>query len=265
MVEIVEREDAIVIMLTRPAALNLPVVAETVFDRLVLEVDPNDQMYGGNDGHYLSVGASALNVIAAALQIADVRSVNNILDFGSGAGRVARWLRCAYPSAEMTVTDVREADLDFCVSKLGAKKWHSGTDIDALKAPGTYDLIWVGSVLTHLSAERSLRLLHKLIDWTRDRGVVVVTLHGRMVIRLRSSGRVQYIYEEGWQQVMSGYERDGYGYADYPGQDGYGLSLTALEWIGREVARLPDVRLLLASEHAWDGHHDVVALQRGQM
>ena len=256
------KRDITAIMLTRPAALSLPAVAETVFHRLVLEVDPNDQMYGGNDGHYLSVGASALNVIAAALQIAEIQSVSNILDFGSGAGRVARWLRCAYPKAEITVTDVREADLDFCVSRLGARKWHSGTDIDALEAPGTYDLIWVGSVLTHLSAEKSLNLLHKLISWTQNGGIVVVTLHGRMVVRLRSSGRLQYIYDEGWQQLVSGYERDGYGYADYPGQEGYGLSLTALEWVGREVTRLPNVSLLLASEHAWDLHHDVVALQR---
>jgi trans-aconitate methyltransferase len=91
-----------------------------------------------------------------------------ILDFGCGAGRVTRWLCAAFPEAEISVTDLRETDLEFCAKNFRVTPWLSGTEIDALQAPDRYDLIWVGSVLTHLSAAKSLNLLNKLIGWTRQ-------------------------------------------------------------------------------------------------
>jgi hypothetical protein len=39
-------------------------------------------------------------------------------------------------------------------------------DIDALRAPTRYDLNWLGSVATHLSAENVERLLDVMLSWT---------------------------------------------------------------------------------------------------
>jgi len=249
-------------MLKRPIDLRFPPIAEAVFDRVNLRLHSDDVFFQGNHEHYLSVGASALNAIHAAIQLAGNDGAEKILDFGCGAGRVTRWLRAAFPEAETSVTDLRESDLEFCAENFQATTWPSSTDIDALQAPDRYDLIWAGSVLTHLSAEKSLSLLDKLIGWTRQGGLVIVSLHGRAVTDIRRRNAWDYLHDSGWKTIENEYKRLGYGYADYENQAGYGISLVSLDWIAKQIMGMSNVRLVLLSERTWDNHHDVLALQR---
>lgn len=251
-------------MLVRPEGLVLPPAAEQVYHNVKLDLYENDGMYQDSPAHYLSVGAGALNIIIATLQLAGISRIGSILDFGAGAGRVTRWLRAAFPDAAITVADLRKADIQFCAEKFGAKTWNVGGDLDSLSAPGQFDMIWVGSVLTHLSAENSIELLGKLISWANDRAIVIVTLHGRRALQLGSTGQITYLHDEGWERIELEHRRVGYGYADYENQCGYGISLTKLEWTARLVQSMENVRLLLLSERAWDDHQDVLALQRCQ-
>lgn len=219
-------------------------------------------MFAGDLEHYLSCGASALDVVTGVLALAGSAAPARILDFGAGCGRVTRWLQAAFPSSAIEACDVREADVAFCRERLGIDAWASRTKIDALSAPGTYDLIWAGSVLTHLDADGSVRLLRRLLDWATPDGLVVVTLHGRTAVEFGASGRVRYNEPDRWAHVVDGYRASGYGYADYLGWPGYGVSLTSLAWTARLVESWSDVRLVALSERAWDGHQDVLALQR---
>lgn len=250
-------------MLERPIGLKFPPVAERVFGRVDRRVHSDDVLFNGDPGHYLAVGAGALQLIDTALQLADIRAVRSILDFGSGAGRVTRWLCAAFPESEITVTDVRATDIAFCVENFHVSAWLSVTDIEALCAPAQYDLIWAGSVITHLSAGMSLRLLRKLMSWTRRGGLVIVSTHGRTAIKNRRQNIIPYLHDAGWQEIERDYGRLGYGYADYQGETGYGVAVTSLDWIARRIMELPDARLVLLSECTWDKHHDVLALQIG--
>lgn len=250
-------------MLERPVGLKFPPAAERVFGRVDRRVHPDDVFFDGDAGHYLAVGASALQVIDTALQLGEVQAVRSILDFGSGAGRVTRWLCAAFPESEIAVTDVRETDIAFCAANFRVAAWTSGTDIDALCAPAQYDLIWAGSVITHLPAGMSLRLLRKLMSWTRPGGLVIVSMHGRTTIDNRRRNVWAYLHDAGWQEVERDYDRLGYGYADYQGQAGYGIAVTSLDWIARRIMEISNARLVLLSERAWDNHHDVLALQIG--
>jgi SAM-dependent methyltransferase len=248
-------------MLIKPVDLRFPPVAERAFGRVNLCLHPDDVMFQGHVEHYLSVGASALNVIDAALQVAGINGVMKILDFGCGAGRVTRWLCAAFPEAEISVTDLRETDLEFCAKNFRVTPWPSGTEIDALQAPDRYDLIWAGSVLTHLPAAKSLNLLNKLIGWTRPGGLLVVSLHGRTAIDIRRRNVWAYLHDSGWQTIENEHRRIGYGYADYENQTGYGIAVVSLDWIAKWVMDMSSVRLVLLTERAWDNHHDVLALQ----
>jgi hypothetical protein len=78
----------------------------------------------------------------------------------------------------------------------------------------------------------------------------------------RNSGKVPYIRDDLWQRILVDYHTKGYGYSDYPGQKDYGISLTSPEWVMRLALRLDCTRLVQFGEALWDGHHDIVALQR---
>lgn len=235
--------------------------ANEVYGQVSAMISPQDGMFQGNRGHYFSCGASALNVIAAAIGLAGMANAGSILDFGSGAGRVTRWLRAAFPDAELSVADIREGDLAFCAAEFGASHWVSSIDADALSAPRRYDVVWVGSMATHPSEQSTVRLMQKLLSFLAPKGLLVLSMHGRFA---HSNGprAKNYGVEERWVEIEQGYLGPaGYGYVDYPLQTGYGISLTQPSWTARLVEAMPDHRLVLFSERAWDGHHDVVAIQ----
>ena len=220
----------------------------------------DDGMYEGDDKHYLACGASALNAIMAAQLLAERPVPDAVLDFGSGAGRVTRWLRACYPSARVDCCDLRPADLDFCRSRFGAETWVSGIDIAALAAPRRYDLIWVGSVLTHLPERNCRALLEKLLGWTRPGGLVVLSLLGRAAKETQERTS-PYIHAEGWQAMKTEFAAGDFAYADYAGETGYGLSLAKPSWSARLLEGMQGVRLVLFAERAWDHSHDLVAVQ----
>jgi SAM-dependent methyltransferase len=243
--------------------LTLPPAVVHLIDKVQLDLSDDDGMYANNDAHYLSCGASGLNAILAAVQLANVPEPRTILDFGAGAGRVMRWLRAAYPKSQISSCDIREQDMRFCEATFGAKTWVADTDIDRLNPTEKYDLIWLGSVVTHLSAPNTMRLLEKIVFWLNPGGVAVLSFHGTRSIQIRKTpGMIDYIHDSGWDEIMSGYEETGYGYADYDGQEGYGISLTKLEWITEAVSKMSLVKLVSMAESVWDTHHDIFAVQK---
>lgn len=215
-------------------------------------------MYQGNLDHYFSVGSSALNNIKSAVAVAEI-DPHCILDFGCGAGRVTRWIAAAFPQAKIEGCDIRQADLEFVAQTFGARTWVSGTDVAELKPPSTYDLIWVGSVFTHLSKDVSIRLFDKLLSWLNPNGVLVLTSHGRHAVSL---GPERYGIDLDWERVKSDFERCEFGYADYADTPSYGISLTQLYWWMGFITSRPNTRLISMAERAWDGHQDVIAVQR---
>ena len=218
-------------------------------------------MFHGNLDHYFSCGASAFNIISAAIGLSGLSRIDSILDFGSGAGRVTRWLRAGYPNAHLSVTDIRTSDLAFCGREFSVSSWASRVSTEELSAPRHYDVIWVGSVITHLPETLSIRLIHKLLSWLNPNGVLVLSMHGRFA---RSNGPRAHNYgvEGRWTEIEQGYEGSvGYGYADYPFQTDFGISLAKPSWTARLIEAMSGFRLVLFSERAWDDHHDVVAIQ----
>jgi 2-polyprenyl-3-methyl-5-hydroxy-6-metoxy-1,4-benzoquinol methylase len=231
---------------------------------VVKEIAETDGMLAaGGHEHYFSVGKSALNVIQATLALAGVNSPNAILDFGCGAGRVTRWLRAAFPDAKISACDTREEDLKFVRRTFDADTWVSAKDVAALNKLSAFDLIWVGSVLTHLDEKTSERLLRNLFGWLNLGGLVVVSLHGRTARYYGDSVRIKYIVR-GWSDITRQYDAKGYGYADYPGQRGYGISLSSPAWMMDVAKRIEGSRIVLFGEALWDNHHDVIALQAVQ-
>jgi SAM-dependent methyltransferase len=232
--------------------MRIAAAARRFADNLNYDIAPGDAMFGGNHDHYFGVGASALSNILHALAVTDTTPAR-ILDFGCGAGRVTRWLRSAFPSAAIEGCDIREADLQFVAGEFDVRTWVSGTDVSLLKPPSSYDLIWVGSVFTHLPMRVSVELFDKLASWLNPAGVLVFTSHGRHVSALGEQSNFYGIPDD-WSRVLSEYRNRKYGYADYAQTPGYGISVTQLSWWAELVSSRSNLRLITMYERGWDDH-----------
>jgi hypothetical protein len=170
-----------------------------------------------------------------------------------------RWLRASHPDAQLSGCELQADALSFCAETFDAETWESSAHVEGLKAPRKYDLIWAGSVITHLSADKTEALFRKFLSWTNRGGMIVVTAHGRFAYARRAAGK--YIDEKCLPAIETEYERDGYGYSNHPGSKQYGISFLKPQWALDLICRLTQCRLVAYSERAWDGHHDVIALQ----
>jgi SAM-dependent methyltransferase len=234
--------------LTLPASFRFP--------SMVTEVAEDDAMYDGRDGHYLSAGISALRAIEDALDGAPPR---RILDLPCGHGRVTRMLRARFPQAAITVCDLDRGGVDFAAARFGARGVYSVEDFRGLDIGESYDLIWVGSLVTHLPERQTLRFLDCMARHMAPRSVLVASSHGaRVEARLRSWN--YGVAPEAVFGLLEDHARTGYGYRDYPGGRGYGVSLISREWVAETLSGGP-LRLHRYSEAAWDDHHDVFVMR----
>lgn len=237
-------------------SLKLPVSFR--FPNMVAELAEGDGMYDGRDGHYLSVGLSALRAIEDALGDAP-EPPRRILDLPCGHGRVTRVLRARFPEAAITVCDLDRDGVDFAAARFGARGVYSVEDFRALDLGEAYDLIWVGSLVTHLSERQTRRFLDCMARHMAPRSTLVVSTHGAQVeARLRSWN--YGLTPEAVSGLLEDHARTGYGYRDYPGGRGYGVSLTSREWIAEALSKGP-LRLDSHSEAVWDDHQDVLVLR----
>lgn len=244
-----------------PSGAEMPILflpIDARFQDMVTEIAPDDAMFDGDADHYLSVGLSALRAIEAAL---DGRPVpRRILDLPCGHGRVTRLLRARFPDAAIAASDIDHAGVAFAASRFRAEGVPSDGDFRSLDIGQEFDLIWVGSLLTHLSPLMARRLFDFAVGHMALGATLVVSSHGSWVAkRLRSWG-----YGLGpplARAVLEEYKRTGYGYRDYPGEQGYGISLISRDWIGAALAGSP-LQLVAYAERGWDDHQDVLVLRR---
>jgi SAM-dependent methyltransferase len=243
-------------------SLNLSENIKSYIPSLNTDIYCNDAMYHGNPHHYFSCGASALNCILNSLSLAAIGKPNRVLDFGCGAGRVTRWLRAAFTESCLHACDIRVDDLNFVADNFHAKTWVSGMDIDNLQTNVLYDLIWVGSVFTHLPATKSIDLFDKLTNWLLPNGSLVFSIHGRFVLNNANEENNFYAIGDDYKKIIDAYQKDGYGYADYPLQKDYGISVSKSTWWVDLIENRRDLHLSCLSERAWDKHHDVIAVSK---
>jgi SAM-dependent methyltransferase len=228
--------------------------------KVLLRVHRNDGMYNLLKAqHYLSVGLSAVHCIENALQKSTGnKNVRSILDFPSGYGRVLRFISVRFPDAEITASEIESATLDFCKRMFSAKAVSSDIDFRKLSLPGKFDLIWCGSLVTHLDENSTINLLKFFYDHLTPAGLCVFTTHGRYTLELLQNEMNTYgLTASGRQELISRFHERGYGYADYKNYHGFGVSLVSHDHMvqtARSVGQWNETSFL---ERGWDNHQDV--------
>jgi len=179
---------------------------------------------------YLNSGASGLRNVMLGIQLADVVSTARIIDFGCGHGRVMRWLRAAFPNSDIVGTDLSEGSVDFCAKTFGAIPVLSPIYFTAFPQVDPADIVWSGSVITHLkecAAETYLELVVRLL---RPHGVAIFSTHGRESVRWILERGFNYIQGQSQEPMLRGYYSLGYGFASYKDTPDYGVSLIHPRW-----------------------------------
>jgi len=227
-------------------------------------IAPGDEMFAANREHYLQVGQSALQCIRLALLAADkpASQVQRILDLPCGHGRVLRTLRAAFPEASITAGDVLREAVDYCAKAFGAEPFYSSPDLGELTLDASFDLIWCGSLLTHLDSDRWSLLLDLFDRLLEPGGVLLFTCHGRSVFDRIQKGWDYGLDRDRLRLLVQQHKEKGFGYVDYPGQQGYGISVSARPWVLSQLDQHPRLRLLSFHERGWDDHQDVVVCVR---
>jgi SAM-dependent methyltransferase len=242
------------------------------------EIHANDPMRAAAET-YFNVSISALAAIELALSAAGKTKVGNILDFGCGYGRVLRAIRARWPDAAIMAADLMANGIRFCSEAFGAEPFQAKRDTSDAPLPRKFDLIWVGSVFTHLAATEWHSMLGYLSGSLAPDGLLVFTTHGRTsqwVFKnhtLKKSG----LSEEKFEQIIRDFNSEGFGFARFTdgqlkhiiekneaavAKDGYGLSFSRTDWVCRQINEFPYLRLQSYTEGGWGNNQDVVAVGR---
>ncbi len=210
--------------------------------------------------HYASVGRSAVAAIGRGLAAAgrDFDDVASCLDMPSGFGRVLRVLALEIPSERITACDINRRAIRFCASEFGATALRSSPSLDGMRL-GRHDLIWCGSLITHIDDRRVEGLLADFAAALVPGGVAIVTIHGEPP----SSGPYAPLRDEiAGALAAHGHFHVAYDQALFD----YGHAWHTPDHIARVFAAVSDgaVQLVNHEPHGWDNHQDVLAFQRAR-
>jgi len=152
--------------------------------------------------------------------------------------------------------------VDFCAKQFAATPVYSEIDLHRLSFASQFDLIWVGSLVTHLPAIAAgdARLPRQV---TKEYGVIVFTTRAAMS-QACSPAPQEHRGEYRQAALLEEYARTGFAYQRYfesSAEEDYGMALTSPEWLMRTLQRYPDVIMRAYLEEAW-GMQDVVILYK---
>lgn len=219
-------------------------------------------MFAGNEAHYFSVGRDAVELIQRMIAFEPKR----ILDMPSGHGRVTRSLTAAYPDAELHVCDIDQDAVDFCASTFNVTPHISSRCFDRLNLAARFDLIWAGSLITHLRPTDTKEFLRFVMRHLATGGVAIISSHGHYVADLLSESAHKRVSAYGLpaetlRPIVNDCIYKGYGFVEYPGMQDYGISIISPSWL-RDTVSAVGGKTLSYHERAWGQHHDCIAIQQ---
>ncbi|HET7537571.1 MAG TPA: class I SAM-dependent methyltransferase [Candidatus Didemnitutus sp.] len=227
-------------------------------------ISPHDTMLAvGKETEYYDIGRRAVELVQCAADLCDKPHYPDVLDLPCGYGRVQRWLRARYNYARITSCDLERGAVDFCAERFGSTPVYSDPDLRKLPFKEQFDLVWMGSLLTHLPLEKWLTTLDCVVNWTRDCGVIMLSTQGRYFSSLLAKGQFYQAADVNQYELLSEFTRSGFSYQPYFNSSAgdYGIALTSPEWLMRLFQRHPNLIVRAYLEQAW-GVQDVVILYK---
>jgi SAM-dependent methyltransferase len=235
------------------------------------ECHPEDDMthpeWDDDGKHYLATGQGALKIILQSMIACEKTSVNTILDMPCGFGRVTRHIKVAFPEAKTYACDLYDDRIKFCAEQFGAIPFKSREVLSDITFPEKFDLIWCGSLLTHLPKPIFLDALRFYSASLADDGIAIITLLGRVSPFIQHN-LFKYLPDEAFSRVERDFNLTGFGYADYDmpekffEQNSYGIAVVSPSFVMRSLESDTTVRICGYMERHWDSQQDVLILKK---
>ena len=130
---------------------------------------------------FLATGDQAVRDIEQALRSVgrSLDAANTFLDFGCGCGRVLLSLERRDAAALLIGCDVDARSVEWCRENLRRSRCFVNDPLPPLPLEdGSVDLIWCGSVFTHLDEDRQDRWLKELHRILTPHGILLASVHG---------------------------------------------------------------------------------------
>lgn len=210
--------------------------------------------------HYARTGRSALKCIEAALAEAGrgFADVGSCLDLACGYGRVLRLLRERIPCERITACDVTAEAVAFCAYEFGARPLLSDPEFEGVPFE-TYDLVWVGSLVTHLDERLLSKFVGLLPRLLAPGGVLLITTLGEFGIQDVSRYESRLASMQG--PLEADFRRRGFAFVPYEGRtEGLGYAWHSPEFLVEavETASGGYLQRQAAWPRGWDDHQDVI-------
>jgi SAM-dependent methyltransferase len=182
---------------------------------VVTAIDPGDEMYRFIAEHwdwphhatpmadrayalrgYLASGDQHVRELADVLAEAGrpLARVSSFLEFACGHGRMTRFLVHRLDRSRITVSDVNPSAVAFTRDTFGVQGFCSVEDPRNLRHDGRYEVIFVGSLFTHLTHAYWGPWLQRLYSLLSDKGLMIFSTHGLRVL--------DEIYGDSWKSQL---------------------------------------------------------------
>jgi len=173
-------------------------------------------------------------------------------------------LKAQYPQADIFGQDVNQAWLEWCADNLGVNVILSKAHIQSVTVEReSYDLVWVGSVFTHIPEKSFDYLLDVLVGGLKQSGILIFTTAGELVRASFDVNNEKLLAVKDAKKAVLGYDENGYGFALYSGgtYSDWGRAMVTFASVQEKLKRHP-VKLIFYLEGGWGRRQDIFAIQR---
>ncbi|HED65104.1 MAG TPA: class I SAM-dependent methyltransferase [Planctomycetes bacterium] len=153
-------------------------------------IHPEDEMYLLNDSmrpegprrraEYMRTGYEPVLVLDHVLAHSGRTwaDIGRLLEFACGFGRTTRFLIQRVPAERIVSSDLLPGSVEWVTDRFGVSGLPSSPDPEKLELGGPFDLIYVGSLFSHLPRGRFEAFLRSLFEALTPEGLLVFTTHG---------------------------------------------------------------------------------------
>lgn len=224
------------------------------------EISPGDTMYHRDHPEvYFSHGKSAIRLLDGALALLGRQreSIRSILDFPCGHGRVTRFLRGTFSHAHIVASDIDEQGVRFCSRAFGVEGHLSSPRLHEIEFDRHFDLIWVGSLLTHVDVTNWHEFMRLWKRSLAPNGLLAFTYASSYVRYLARIGEFAHLDAAGLRRATMAFDECGFGYVPYTAGGDYGQTFASEHWVSGFMAGQPELRTVLHFERGWAGRQNV--------